>query len=119
MLAGDQVILNNLTFSPDGRLLAAMDSNCRIVLLRTTSGAVVQSLGPGDDKMSAPPVFTPDGRIVITAVHGLVQLWEVATGGEIARAKETGPTRRCWSRPPAALACACPRRAAPGPTYCG
>jgi WD40 repeat protein len=85
LLRGDQVILSNLSFSPDGRVLAAMRSDCRMALLSSTSGAVVRLLGPGKNEMSAPPAFTPDGRIVMTAVHGLVQLWEVASGGEIAR----------------------------------
>ena len=33
--------------------------------------------------MTAPAVFTPDGRLLVTAVGDLVQHWEVATGGEL------------------------------------
>jgi hypothetical protein len=34
--------------------------------------------------MTAPAVFTPDGRLLVTAVGDQVQVWEVATGGELA-----------------------------------
>src|SRR5205823_5310496 len=57
------IILDNLAFSPDNRLLALMRSDCTMGLMCTASGAMVRTLGRGDGPMSAPPVFTPDGRI--------------------------------------------------------
>jgi len=73
----------NLAFSPDSRLLAIMRSDCTICLMDTATGEVVRTLGKAEDRMTAPAVFTPDGRVLVTAVHHLVQFWEVATGGEL------------------------------------
>jgi hypothetical protein len=41
-------------------------------------------LGKADGPMTAPAVFTPDGRLLVTAVRDRVQVWEVASGGELA-----------------------------------
>jgi WD40 repeat protein len=85
VLRGDTLILDKPAFSPDGSLLALMRSDRRMCLLSTVNGATVRMLGEGKFEMAASPVFTPDGRIVVTAVGGVVQCWEVASGGEIAR----------------------------------
>ena len=45
----------------------------------------VRTLGKAEGPMTAPAVFTPDGRLLITAVRDLVQAWEVETGDELAR----------------------------------
>ncbi len=74
-----------LTFSPDGRLLAALRSDRRMCLLSLPSGEIIRVLGEAEDDMWPAPAFTPDGRTLVTASRGLVQFWEVATGGEIAR----------------------------------
>ena len=74
----------NLAFSPDSRLLAIMRSDRTLCLVDPATGAVVRTLGKADDAMTAPPVFTPDGRLLVTAVGDRVQVWEVATGGELA-----------------------------------
>ena len=50
----------------------------------TATGEVVRTLGKADGPMAAPAVFTPDGRLLVTAVGDRVQVWEVASGGELA-----------------------------------
>lgn len=90
-LHGKTAILANVAFSPDSRLLALMHADCRMALWSVENGDLVRHLGQGIEEMAAPPVFTPDGRTVVTAVGSLVQFWEVATGGEIGR--RTGHTR--------------------------
>jgi hypothetical protein len=45
---------------------------------------VVRTLGKAEGAMTAPAVFTPDGRLLVTAVGDRVQVWEAATGGELA-----------------------------------
>jgi hypothetical protein len=50
----------------------------------TATGEVLRTLGKAEGAMTAPAVFSPDGRLLVTAVHDLVQVWEVATGGELA-----------------------------------
>ena len=44
----------------------------------------MRTLGPAKSFPNAPPVFTADSRTIVTTVGGWVQVWEVATGGEIA-----------------------------------
>jgi WD40 repeat protein len=89
-ISGRQFITDrNLAFSPDSRLLAIMRSDCTICLMDTATGEVVRTLGSAtlgkaDGPMTAPAVFTPDGRLLVTAVHDRVQVWEVASGGELA-----------------------------------
>jgi RNA polymerase sigma factor (sigma-70 family) len=73
----------NLAFSPDSRLLAITRSDCTICLMDTATGEVVRTLGKAEGPMTAPPVFTPNGRLLVTAVGERVQVWEVATGGEL------------------------------------
>jgi RNA polymerase sigma factor (sigma-70 family) len=75
----------NLAFSPDSRLLAIMRSDLTLCLMETATGEVVRTLGKAEGPMTAPVVFTPDGRLLVTAVGALVQVWEVATGGELTR----------------------------------
>jgi RNA polymerase sigma factor (sigma-70 family) len=79
----------NLAFSPDSRLLAITRSDRTMCLMDTATGAVVRTLGSAmqgkaEDPMTAPSVFTPDGRLLVTAARDRVQVWEVATGGELA-----------------------------------
>lgn len=85
-ISGRQFIVDrDLAFSPDSRLLAIMRSDCTLCLMDTATGEVVRTLGKADGPMTAPAVFTPDGRLLVTAIHDVVQAWEVATGGELAR----------------------------------
>jgi WD40 repeat protein len=84
-ISGRQFIVDrNLAFSPDSRLLAIMRSDCTICLMDTATGEVVRTLGKADGPMTAPAAFTPDGRLMVTTVHDRVQVWEVASGGELA-----------------------------------
>jgi RNA polymerase sigma factor (sigma-70 family) len=78
------IVDRNLAFSPDSGLLAIMRSDCTICLLDTATGEVMRTLGKAEGPMTAPAVFTPDGRLLVTAVRDLVQVWEVATGSELA-----------------------------------
>src|SRR5205823_13371335 len=62
-----------------------MQSDGKMCLLNMLTGRTVRILGQAEEEMSAPPVFTEDGRMLVTAVKGLLTFWEVATGGEMAR----------------------------------
>ncbi len=102
VLRGDAFVLQNLAFSPDGRLLAAMRSDGRLVLLSTSTGSTVKTLGEGQGELRTPPAFTPDGRTLVTAVGGLIQFWEVEPAASLPAARDTGATSRAWSCPPMA-----------------
>jgi hypothetical protein len=62
-----------------------MRSDCWLGLLQTASGKIGRRLGQFKDRLTTAPAFTPDGRSLVTAAGGVVQVWEVATGGEICR----------------------------------
>lgn len=85
VLHGERMMLNHVAFSPDSRLLAAMRSDGRLVLLNTANGATARLLGVSAEPLATPPVFTPDGRTLVTAIKDRVHIWEVASGGEIVR----------------------------------
>jgi WD40 repeat protein len=92
LLRGEQIMLNFMAFSPDSRLLVVMRSDRRLALLNAASGEPVRLLDVGEGPLSTPPLFTPDGRTLVTAMGSasgpskhLVQVWEVATGGELVR----------------------------------
>jgi WD40 repeat protein len=93
-LRGQEIMLSHIAFAPDSRLLAVQRSDRRLALLNATTGVLVRLLEAGSGSLTTAPVFSPDGRTLITArsvgllpsAH-VVQVWEVATGGEIVRWK--------------------------------
>ena len=85
VLSGDTVALNEWAFSPDGRLLALVRSDGRLCLASTETGETARWLGQAGGLLGAAPVFTRDGRTLVTAVRNVIQVWEVASGGEMAR----------------------------------
>lgn len=85
ILDGKKFVFENMAFSPDSRLLALTRSDCTMCLMNPATGEVVRTLGQAEGPMTAPPTFTRDGRTVVTVVKGLIQVWEIATGGEICR----------------------------------
>ncbi len=82
---GDQFILRHISFSPDSCSLALMRSDCTVCLVSTATGREVRRFRQCRDALTAPPAFTRDGRLLLTAVGDLLQVWEVATGGEVCR----------------------------------
>ncbi len=71
--------------APDGRRQAVRDKAGSLVLVSTAGAKLLRRFASAPARLSTWPVFTPDGRTVITAVNGSVQFWEVATGNPIAR----------------------------------
>jgi hypothetical protein len=85
VLDGKKFVYENMAFAPDSRLLALTRSDGMMCLMDIATGEVVRTLGEAEGPMTVPPAFTRDGRTLVTVVKGLVQVWEVATGGEICR----------------------------------
>jgi WD domain, G-beta repeat len=80
-------MVDALTFSPDGRLLAAGVSDGTIHLWAVSSGFVHREF-PGHNGGTAALAFTPDGRTLVSGgTDGVVEAWEVPTG---TRRKEIG-----------------------------
>ncbi|WP_404380796.1 winged helix-turn-helix domain-containing protein [Knoellia locipacati] len=88
VLAGIQLTVNQLAFSPDGRRVvgtagsgANQDAANRVVpVWDTATGALLLTLkGHTADVSNA--VFSPDGtRLVTSSADGTVRLWDTATG---------------------------------------
>jgi hypothetical protein len=77
-LAGFQGYACNLSFSPDGALLAASRDGRGFGVHRFDTGEALFSHGDGEDLHTSDAVFSPDGRLVAWGrADGTVELWGV------------------------------------------
>lgn len=89
---------SQISFSPDGRLLASMGMfGNAIKLWELASGRLLRQLDTGVPSMGAssltrPLKFSGDGRTLIAMADGKVRRWDVETGRELATT--TLPTAR-------------------------
>jgi WD40 repeat protein len=77
-----------LTFSPDGRLVAAHNGSQSLCVWKVASGREVLRLAPppfrGTWGGMSPLAFAPDGKaLALACPDDTVRLWEVATGREL------------------------------------
>src|SRR5439155_11224627 len=84
-LRGETYCLDHVAFSTDCRLLALRRSDGHFCVHNAATGKVRRVLGAGDGTMTTAPLFTPDGRTLITAVEKEVVFWEIASGRPIVR----------------------------------
>src|SRR5262249_4565215 len=81
--------LNGIAFSPDGRLLAAAESNrrgrgdrrARVQIYDVQSGAAIRAVDVGKSKGLFGVAFTPDGKSLMSCC-GSVRFWDPQTGKE-------------------------------------
>ncbi len=77
LLQSDQFICD-LTFSPDGHLLAVADSDQDVVHLFNARSLAQEGILPMPDDMAIAIAFSPDGRFLATAgAAGTVWFWEL------------------------------------------
>jgi len=83
-LAGHQGIVQSVTFSPDGRLVAATVDPHTLGLWEATTGRELPPIHAPDQKSIQGAVFTPDGRCIALDLSGedTLRLWEIASGKE-------------------------------------
>ncbi len=100
-LSGEQFVLKDVTFSPDGKLLALMTSRGAVCLWDASTGIVFRTLEEGEGEFSVAPVFSPDGKLLATTRHdGAIRIWEVVTGKALCRiSAHRGPIRRLLFSP--------------------
>ena len=84
------------TFSPDGKTFVTVGANGTAALWSVATGHRVGALmsagaarSPGRAAVAA--AFSPDGRILATAVDGSIRLWDTATRQQIGTPMTTGP----------------------------
>ncbi len=78
-----------VVFSPDGKLLASVDSNTTAIRLwDVATGRKVRTLNRADDRGIMELVFAPDGKTLASKSYAgvpaeqSIQLWDVTTGQE-------------------------------------
>jgi WD40 repeat protein len=78
-----------LAFSPDGRFLAVGDLDGVVKLWDVASRTERATLVASEEKVAehgiAAMVFAPDGRTLVVAAGGVVQLWDVAASRLVAK----------------------------------
>jgi WD40 repeat protein len=73
--------VNEVAFSPDGRLLATADSNDTVELWNLAAGKLVGDLEADGSSGVNGVAFSPDGKLLASADDdGTVRLWDSATG---------------------------------------
>lgn len=82
-------------FSPDGKLLATGGMAGDLILVDVQTKAVRWQCWPSDHWLGA-IVFSPDGERV-AAMGRHLTVHATATGVELARRSDTGPSTLCWS----------------------
>src|SRR5262249_56768527 len=81
-------VVNDVAFSPDGRLLGAAGSDGTARLWVVQTGALACQVG-GHAGQVRSIAFSPNGRLFATAGSDVARLWDVATG-ELLRAVQPG-----------------------------
>lgn len=83
-LAAEGVAPENMTFAPDGKLLAAACKDNTLRLWNTTTGAVHAVFSAILSKDDPGLVFSPDGKIVIAVgANGSVKRWDLVASKEL------------------------------------
>lgn len=100
LAAGEEI--SDVSFSPDGEVLAAIVDG-GVDLLDVETGKRLRSLATGEDDRRV--AFSPDGRYLATASRGsLVQLWDARSGELLTSRVAPGRVRPPWTLPVALLA---------------
>jgi RNA polymerase sigma factor (sigma-70 family) len=86
---GSRAVTDWLTFTPDGKQVAATLMGDAIQLIDVEAGTVTRTFAPGAAASAC--VFSPDGKLMATGGYEkeqgvyLARLWEVGTGQELRR----------------------------------
>jgi WD40 repeat protein len=67
----------NIAFSPDGQRIAANYFDGTVMVWDTETGRELRTLSGGS------PVFSPDGKTIVTDSSNIIKIWDAATGREL------------------------------------
>jgi WD40 repeat protein/type II secretory pathway pseudopilin PulG len=72
-------------FSPDGKLLATVDTRSRVYLWDASTGQLLRQVEPRPDTRYISIRFSGDGRLLATANEdaGVISVWDTATGSRV------------------------------------
>jgi WD40 repeat protein len=98
--------LHDVTFSPDGSMLASSSPDATIRLWDLASGQVVRTMRHHGGLYSA--AFSPDGRLLASAGDdGTVTLWDVASGRQVRSLRHGGDVMAAVFAPDGTLLASC------------
>jgi RNA polymerase sigma factor (sigma-70 family) len=96
-LAGHEGQVLGVAFSPDGQRIASASGDKKAIVWNAQTGEMVQTLTHDGSVTVSAVAFTPDGKVLVTAdteaskkgQTGQVRLWDVTTGKEIRRLRQS------------------------------
>ncbi|WP_052668847.1 BTAD domain-containing putative transcriptional regulator [Nitriliruptor alkaliphilus] len=89
-LAGPEIKLANLAFSPDGRRLAAASDLIDVIPVWDVASGELERTLTGHEKTVHAVSFARDGRLLSAGWDGTARIWDVTTGEEVGRLDHPG-----------------------------
>ncbi len=72
-----------IVFSPDGTRVASMGEDRTAKVWNTTSGQLLMTLKSDLNEVSSDILFSPDGKLLVTAWNTSITVWDATSGAEI------------------------------------
>ena len=89
-LKGHPSVVNALTFSPNGKILASCGDSDQINLWNTETGKLLFTF-TGHRRGNYPLAFSPDEKILASVDYNTIYLWDLITRKQLTECKTQGP----------------------------